>query len=83
MRDPKLDKVETDLKDHLVECASNYSELKATTEIQNGKLDLQNGRIDRLSLEVKSLGRLITKAAGWIIATLVSAVAYLASHLLK
>lgn len=83
MKDPKLDQVENDLKDHLVECATNYSELKAITEIQNSKLDGQNERIDRLTWDVKRLGALIVKAAGWIIATLVSAVAYLASHMLK
>ena len=83
MDDDKLDQVQNDLKDHLVECATNYSELKSITEVQNNKLDNQNERIDRLSYDVKRLGNLVIKAAGWIITTLVGAVAYLAEHILK
>ena len=76
MQDQDLDQVKTDLSSHLIECAENYSELKAETEIQNSK-------IDALSEQVRGLVKVIVAACGWLVVSLTSAIAYLVNHFIK
>lgn len=73
MQDQDLDQVKTDLQAHLVECASNYQELKSETQAQNSK-------IDYLAKTVEKLADVIVGSAVGLVAVLLAGIGFLLEH---
>ncbi|WP_179400665.1 hypothetical protein [Burkholderia guangdongensis] len=66
-----LDAVRATMNTHLFECAQNYAELHAITEVQNAK-------IDALTKTVSTLTTVIISSVGFAFATVVTVAGYLA-----
>jgi len=69
----ELDQVKTDLQQHLIECTTNYAELKSETKAQNAK-------IDYLTKTVEKLGEIIVGSAGGLLVLLLGIIGFLLQH---